>query len=184
MNKLEFINNTKKEISDHIKITIDKINNNNKETKQLINIYDRFLNFIKKTTIFEIMKWTDIKTNYNNLKKTITKDKKLLNKIIRLYSSIINYYDPKEIVKMNDTIKLLSDDNKLMIVNLRYLSMKHKQASIQCNTYFNNIKIIKINKTNEILQSYLLVLNSLYEDNIKINNNIKKIKSLKISLLI
>ena len=55
--------------------------------------------------LYEIYKWSTLKIDYIQLKKEITKDKKVYKKITKNYGILISYFDSSSRNQINNQIK-------------------------------------------------------------------------------
>ncbi len=163
-------------ISHKIKLNLDNIQDVNEK-------HTEFIIFVDIMKVHELYKWTNLKLEYNSVKKHVTKDKKAYHTISKLYGKIINYYQPDEINNLNMEIKSIYDLNETMIYKFTILKKLHEESGNKCKYMIKNPNIIKIEYlTNEIKP----LVTKLYENYIGIkllNKHLSQLKNVKSNLL-
>jgi tRNA(Ser,Leu) C12 N-acetylase TAN1 len=154
------------------------LNNINKINNQYDNHHD-FISFSKIMKIYEKYRWSMLKYDYNNIKKNITKDKKLVHNISKLYGTIINYYTNDEISEINFQVQTISKNTEFMLYKFNQLKRIHDDVSNLCNNMIKNDNIIKINI---FLKNNTDIFIKLYENYISIkllNQQYKKLINIR-----
>jgi hypothetical protein len=156
---------------------------NNNFIDKFINYYKDFINLIEMTKIFEIYKWNKIKIDYNNIKKKITKDKKIYYDILKLYGKIITYFSEKENINIDSDIKSIYSKQELMIYNFINLKKIHKYMYQKYTSYIKNNNIIKITYKNDTIDILLKQLEDITNHFIILNKKLYILKQRKNKLL-
>jgi lactam utilization protein B len=171
-NLLSLINNIEKKLEDAI---ID-IEENNKKHKE-------FIVFIDLMKMYEIYKWSGLKTDYNQIKKTVTQAKKVPNAITKMYGKIIGYFDYNNINRINNQIKKIGELNQNMLFHFNKLKKVHNDVHNKCKYMVKNNQIIKIEIITDEIKP---LIQKLYENYINIqliNKQTNNLKSIKMSII-
>ena len=181
--KIESINKSKNELllliqvfDERLKVCLDKINENTKNHK-------KFIDFIELMKLYEIYKWSALKTEYNIIKKEVTKNKKYYKKITKNYGNLISYFDPSIIDNLNNQIKKLGQLNDDIFFNFIELKKIHHNVQNQCKYFIQNDQIIKIDIITEELKPLIQKIYENYIDMLVINSKANSLKSIKTIIL-
>jgi hypothetical protein len=163
----QLINTTK-----DIELNLDKI-------EKLIEAHTDFVNFVDTMNIYESYRWSNIKFDYNFIKKKINKDKKIIQTIIKLFGSLANYYTPNQIENINNNINEISSNIDLMIYKFSKLQIIHYNFHYKKKHMIKDNSIIKIHSIDDNNKHVLL---KLYENYIGIkilDIKLKKLTNMK-----
>ena len=126
-------------IEKKLETNIANIEENNKKHKE-------FIVFVELMKMYEIYKWAGLKMDYNDIKKNVTKDKKGLKTITKIYGKIIGYFDSEYVIKLNDQIKKIGELNQEMLFLFGELKKVHDDVHNKCKYMVKNNHIAKIEK--------------------------------------
>jgi hypothetical protein len=181
--KIESINKSKNELllliqafDERLKVCLDKINENYQKHKG-------FIDFIELMKLYEIYKWSALKTEYNIIKKEVTKNKKYYKKITKNYGNLISYFDPSIIDNLNNQIKGLGQSNDDIFFNFIELKKIHHNVQNQCKYFIQNDQITKIDIITEELKPLIQKIYENYIDMLVINSKANSLKSIKTNIL-
>lgn len=180
------MNKISQSMQDFNKILIDTNNEldfNLNKINQLQDICNDFISFIKIINVYEIYRWTNIKSEYNFIKKKINRDKKTIHDITKLFASLTNYYTQNEIDGININIDNISCKTDLMLYNFNKLHIIHNDVCNKKKYIVKNDEYIKIDSINDDNKQ---ILSKLYENYISIkllNNKLNNLKNMKKQLI-
>ena len=181
--KTELLNKNKEEllslintIEKNLEMNIINIEDNNKKHKE-------FIVFVELMKMYELYKWSGLKMDYNQIKKNITKDKKVPNAITKLYGKIISYFDSETILKLNSQIKKIGELNQNMLFQFSDLKKVHDDVHNKCKYMVKNNQITKIEKITDDTKHLIRKLYENYIDIQFINKQSYNLKSIKMSLI-
>ena len=117
--------------------------------------------------IYEDYKWENIKVIYNKIKKKINQDKKLYNKIVKIYGMVNIYYSIDEYNNYNKIINDLYNFNNNMKIEWEKIKKLHNLLINKRKNYIKNKNIIKVFIINDDVN---IIIKNLYETYYKIKN--------------
>jgi hypothetical protein len=171
-NLLSLINNIEKKLED----TIINIEENNKKHKE-------FIVFIELMKMYEIYKWSGLKMDYNQIKKTVTQAKKVPNVITKMYGKIIGYFDYNNINRINNQIKKIGELNQNMLFHFNELKKIHDDVHNKCKYMVKNNQITKIEIITDEIKPLIQKLYENYIDIQLVNKQTNNLKSIKMSII-
>ena len=169
---LSLINNIEKTLED----TIINIEDNNKKHKE-------FIVFVELMKMYEIYKWSGLKMDYNQIKKTVTQAKKVPNVITKMYGKIIGYFDYNNVNRINNLIKKIGELNQNMLFQFNELKKVHDDVHNKCKYLVKNNQITKIEKITDEIKPLIQKLYENYIDIIFVNKQTNNLKSIKMSII-
>ena len=105
--KQEKIKSAKKLLFDKIAYADTNLESNSIKLNQNTLDHIEFINFAELMKVYELYKWSNLKSTYTEIKKKTNSDKKIYNQIIRIYANITNYLTEQEIVEISSIIRKL-----------------------------------------------------------------------------
>lgn len=138
------INDLKVKLSNLVKEAINELPINIKNIKDMIDNHIFFINFIESMNIYEDYKWENMKVLYNIVKKKINQDKKLYNKIVKIYGIVNNYYSIDEYNNYNKIINELYNYNNNMKIEWEKIRKLHNLLINKRKNYIKNKSIVKV----------------------------------------
>lgn len=138
------INDFKVKLSNLVKEAINELPINIKNIKDMIDNHIFFINFTESMNIYENYKWENMKVVYNTVKKKVNQDKKLYNKIVKIYGIVISYYSNDEYKNYNKIINELYNINNDMKIEWIKIRKLHNLLINKRKNYIKNKNIIKI----------------------------------------
>lgn len=182
-NKVDTINNSKNNMVSLIDNTLASLSNNIQRIEDNKKKHTDFINFVEVMKIYEIYKWTGLKMDYNQIKKNVNKDKKLLGKITKNYGKIIGYFDQDNINELNDKIKKIGELKQSMLYYFVNLKKAHDDTHNKCKYMVKNDQITKITKLTDDIKPLVQKLYENYIDIQFVNKQTNNLKSIKMSLV-
>jgi len=170
---MEDIKNNKSEL---LKLINNYNNNyiiNNNNLKELLLKHKNYMYLMKYCNINIIYKWKELKDNYKIIKSKIIKNDKIYYDIIKLYGNIICYYDNNENKEIEDNIKNIYNKKNNNIIELKQLSIFHKDIYYKHKLFTQNKNILTITVYSDKLN---IIIDELLYNIKKINNIINDIK--------
>ncbi len=181
--KTETINKNKEDllslinsIEKKLEANITNIQDNNKKHKE-------FIVFVELMKMYEIYKWSGLKMDYNNIKKNVTKDKKVLKTITKIYGKLIGYFDSDAIIKLNEQIKKIGDLNQDMLFQFVELKKVHDDVHNKCKYMVKNDQITKIEKITDDIKPLIQKIYENYIDIQFVNKQSSNLRSIKMSII-
>lgn len=181
--KQEKIKSAKKILFEKIAYADANLESNSIKLNQNTLDHIEFINFAELMKVYELYKWSNLKSAYTEIKKKTNSDKKIYNQIIRIYANITNYLSEQEIVEISNIIRRLQSNNDLMIYNYYLLQKKHRDISNKCKYLIRNDEITKIHEINMEVQPLITKLYENYIDIKIINKKNKLLKNTKSNIL-
>ncbi len=145
--------------------TTKELEFNLNKIEQSHEIHSDFINFIETMNLYENYRWTNLKSNYNFIKKKINKDKKIINRITKFLGSLTNYYTQFEIENINLKINDIGCKIEFMMYRFNQLQRLHDEVHNKRKYMIRNDAIIKIDDINDTNKHLLL---KIYENYISI----------------
>lgn len=181
--KIELINKSKEDllllintIERKLETNIIKIYENNKKHKE-------FIDFIELMKLYEIYKWSALKMDYIQLKKDITKDKKVYKKITKNYGLLISYFDSSSRNQINNQIKKIGELNDNMLFHILELKKIHYNVHNQCKYMVKNSQITKIEFITDDIKPLIQRIYENYIDMQVITKQVNNLRSIKMSVI-
>jgi hypothetical protein len=181
--KQEKIKSAKQLLLDKIAYAEANLEPNSIKLNQNIEDHIEFINFAELMKLYELYKWTNLKTTYTEIKKKTNLDKKVYNQIIRIYANITNYLNEQEINQITNTIRKLQSQTDTMIYNYMILQKKHRDVLNKCKYLIRNDEITKIHEITPQIQPLITKLYENYIDRKIINKKNKLLKNAKSNIL-
>jgi hypothetical protein len=181
--KVDTINTSKNNMVLLIDNTLASLSNNIQRIEDNKKKHNDFINFVEVMKIYEIYKWTGLKMDYNQIKKNVNKDKKLLGKITKNYGKIIGYFDQDNIDVLNDKIKKICELKQLMLYYFVNLKKAHDDVHNKCKYMVKNDQITKIAKLTDDIKPLIQKLYENYIDIQFVNKQTNNLKSIKMSIV-
>ena len=181
--KIELINKSKEDLLLLINTTEKKLESN------IIKIYENnkkhkeFIDFIELMKLYEIYKWSALKMDYNDIKKEITKDKKVYKKITKNYGLLISYFDSSSINQINNQIKKIGELNNNMLFHFLELKKIHYDVHNQCKYMIKNSQITKIEIITDDIKPLIQRIYENYIDMQVITKQVNNLRSIKMSVI-
>ena len=181
--KIELINKSKEDLLLLINTTEKKLESN------IIKIYENnkkhkeFIDFIKLMKLYELYKWSALKMDYNDIKKEITKDKKVYKKITKNYGLLISYFDSSSINQINNQIKKIGELNNNMLFHFLELKKIHYDVHNQCKYMVKNSQITKIEFITDDIKPLIQRIYENYIDMQVITKQVNNLRSIKMSVI-
>ncbi len=166
-----------------IETTLSTIYSNIEIVKDVIEKHNDFINFVDTMKIYEMYKWTNVKLDYNTIKKKINQDKKIYQSISKFYGKIISYFNQDEITQLNSRIKSIYDLTENMVYNFDILQKVHINTGNKCKYMIKNPTIIKIYNLNTELKPLIVKLYENYIGIKMLNKQMNGLKNIKSSLI-
>ncbi len=181
--KVDTINTSKNNMVLLIDNTLASLSNNIQRIEDNKKKHNDFINFVEVMKIYEIYKWTGLKMDYNQIKKNVNKDKKLLGKITKNYGKIIGYFDQDNIDVLNDKIKKIGELKQSMLYYFVNLKKAHDDVHNKCKYMVKNDQITKIAKLTDDIKPLIQKLYENYIDIQFVNKQTNNLKSIKMSIV-
>ncbi len=181
--KVDTINTSKNNMVLLIDNTLASLSNNIQRIEDNKKKHNDFINFVEVMKIYEIYKWTGLKMDYNQIKKNVNKDKKLLGKITKNYGKIIGYFDQDNIDLLNDKIKKIGELKQSMLYYFVNLKKAHDDVHNKCKYMVKNDQITKIAKLTDDIKPLIQKLYENYIDIQFVNKQTNNLKSIKMSIV-
>ncbi len=181
--KVDTINTSKNNMVSLIDNTLTSLTNDIQRIEDNKKKHSDFINFVEVMKVYEIYKWTGLKMDYNQIKKNVNKDKKLLGKITKNYGKIIGYFDQNNINELNDKIKKIGELRQSMLYYFVNLKKAHDDVHNKCKYMVKNDQITKITKLTDDIKPLIQKLYENYIDIQFVNKQTNNLKSIKMSLV-
>jgi hypothetical protein len=133
--------------------------------------------------MYEIYKWSGLKMDYNQIKKTVTQAKKVPNVITKMYGKIIGYFDYNNINRINNQIKKIGELNQNMLFHFNELKKIHDDVHNKCKYMVKNNQITKIEIITDEIKPLIQKLYENYIDIQLVNKQTNNLKSIKMSII-
>ena len=173
------INTNKEKFEENVTSTYNTITNNIDNINNIISSHKEFLLFIEMMQVFEIYRWTTLKSEYNTIKKQFNMNKKLYRNVSELYGDVITYYNEENITKYNNMLKNIGSVNNTMLYTFIELKKLHKDVYKRFQQFIKNDNIIKIHEINDTNKEIIKELYQNYIDSKFINKMLANIKTKK-----
>lgn len=180
--KYKQVEEDKKAFDNIILLTEDKIKYNIIKLNDIIEMHNEFLNFIKITNVYEIYNWNRLKYNYSNIKKILNKDKKLYTILADMYGNIISYYNSEQVEQYNKQLKMIGENNNIMLYTFIQLKNIHKEAHIKCKYFHKKEDIIKVDTITDDIKPIMTELYEIYMDTKLLNKQYVSLKNKKMKI--
>ena len=181
--KIELINKSKEELLLLINTTEKKLESNIIKIDENNRKHKEFLDFIELMKLYEIYKWSGLKMDYIQLKKDITKDKKVYKKITKNYGLLISYFDSSSRNQINNQIKKIGELNDKMLFHILELKKIHYYVHNQCKYMIRNSQIIKIEIMTDDIKPFIQRIYENYIDMQIITKQVNNLRSIKMSVI-
>jgi len=176
IDKINKINQSMCKFNDLLTNTEKELGFNLLKIEQSLETHNDFVNFVEIMNIYEDYRWTNIKSEYNFIKKKINKEKKVTRQITKFFGSLTNYYTLLEIDNINIRIKDITTNIELIIYNFNKLQRLHDDVHNKRKYMIRNPNIVKIDCFDDSNKHILL---KLYENYISIKLLNMKFKNLR-----
>ena len=136
------------------------------------------------TKIYQLYNWEYLKIQYKKCKMKFIKNNSNYKIIIKLYSSIISYYDENEILLINKKIDCYANLKGQANFVFSVLQKNHYNVMIKCKHFVSSPYIIKISEFDKNQKEFLHKIYMNYLEQKLLNNLISQYKSNKIAILL
>jgi hypothetical protein len=181
--KIELVNETKKIIDMLIKDGADKFLKYDQRIDEEVKKHNDFIDYVDKLKIYKKYEWDNLKNDYKDLKKSINKDKYIIQQTTKNFDIVLNYYSIEEGYNVNKKLNEIYEKSNLMLYNFKNLKKIHREVLNKLKIIAKSDDFIKIEIYNNKLIPIFTKFNEIYMDMKLIHKKLGDLRSRKGNLL-